>query len=337
MKVLVTLLALSLSFWGLGQSLTEKDMNYKGSYGEKKFAKSPKKVYISKFQVYFQVSASATATTSGGRQLGGGSYRAATSTTMAVAIDGVDVPDFQAITDEVYQQFTDDLSSNGFEIIPTEQVTSIPFYEGWTIKNGGEVNYANVPDYVSVTPTGTKYMVKKETKKGKEKNTFVDRTPAISAQLDDAIVAEVIFAFPTIDMDAKGGVYAASSKVKAYVDYHMGSAYGQDGLSSGFAQTKVKFASGKGPGAAGDAYFVATLKKPKFNTEAPVFKDKVFKERSLGSTAPAYYGIVFQDKESTQVTHTTAADHDLYVSESKRLISEFLEQSMTEFYSYAKK
>ena len=253
---------------------------------------------------------------------------------MAVAIDGVDVPDFQSITDQAYQHFVKSLTSAGFEIIPTEEASKIPFYEDWTMKKGGEVNYANIPDFVSVTPTGTYYMVKKENRKGKEKGTFVDRTPAISAQLDDAIVAEVTYAFPAIDMSTKGGVYAAGSKVKAFVNFRMGNAYGQDGMSSGNAPVQIKFASGKGPGAAGDAYFVSMLKK-NVSIEAPVFKDKVFKESNLGGTSPAYYGVVFQDKEKTQVTHTTEADHDLYLSETGRLIREFTDLSLASFFQYA--
>ncbi|MEP0366060.1 MAG: hypothetical protein ABJN36_14900 [Cyclobacteriaceae bacterium] len=317
------------------KEITEKEMNWKGGYNQKKFNKAPKKIYISKFNVYFHVIASATAKTSGGRTIGGGSVRAATSTTMTVAVDGVDVPDFQKITDDAYNRFVSDLEAQGFEFISTEEAANAEYYADWTMKDGGEVNYANIPGYVSVTPTGTKYMIKKETKKGREKSTFVDKTMILSGELDDVLIAEVTLAFPAIDMDADGGVYAATSKVKANVNYRMASAYSADGLTNVYANNMVKFVSGKGPGLTADAYYMASLKEP-VGSDKAVFKDTEFKERNTGSTSPMYYGIVFKDNETSTATHTTTADHDLYVSESQRLINEFFDLTLADFFSYYK-
>lgn len=316
-------------------SITEKEINWKGGYNQKKLSKAPKKIYISKFNVYFHVIATATAKTSGGRTLGGGSVRAATSTTMTVAVDGVDVPDFQKITDDAYARFVKEMEGKGFEFLSTEEASKAEYYEGWSMKDGGEVNYANIPGYVSVTPTGTKYMIKKETNKGREKTTFVDKTMVLSGQLDDVLVAEVSFAFPSIDMDADGGVYAASSKVKANVNYRMGTAAGADGLTSVYANSLIKFVSGKGPGLSADAYFYLGLKEP-VRAKQKVFTNTEFKERTTGSTSPTYYGIVFKDNEGLTATHTTEADHDAYVSESSRLINEFFDLTLENFFSYYK-
>lgn len=342
-KIILTLMILSLfSVENFAQkkkkgptSITEKEVDLKGGYNEKKLPKAPKKIYISKFNVYFHVIATATAKTSGGRTLGGGSVRAATSTTMTIAVDGVDVPDFQQITDDAYNKFVSELESQGFEFMNTQEASKAEYYEGWSMKDGGEVNYANIPGYVSVTPTGTQYMVKKETNKGREKSTFVDKTMVLSGQLDDVLVAEVTFAFPTIDMDADGGVYAASSKVKASVNYRMGTATGADGLTSLYTNSFIKFVSGKGPGLSADAYFNVFLKDP-VRAQQTVFTNTEFKERTTGSTSPTYYGIVFKDNEGLTATHTTEADHDAYVSESNRLINEFLDLTLDNFFSYYK-
>lgn len=314
-------------------TVNEKVVNLKGGYGQKKFGKAPKKIYLAKFNVYFHVIASATAKTTGGSTLGGGSVRAATSTTMTVAVDGVDVPDFQKITDDMYEKFMSDMKAKGFEFISTEDASKVEYYEGWEMKEGGNVNYANIPGYISVTPTGTQYMVKGETRKGREKETFVDKTMILSGQLEDAIIAEVSFAFPAIDMDADGGVYAATSKVKANISYRMATAAGSDGLNTLYENTQIKFVSGKGPGLSADCYYIANLKEG-VGSDKDVFTDKQFKERNTGSVSPAYYGIVFKDTESQTATHSTKADRDLYVSESKRLISEFIDYALADFFSY---
>ncbi|MFY0600423.1 MAG: hypothetical protein JXR03_12190 [Cyclobacteriaceae bacterium] len=342
-NILIIALALSLC---IGESIAqkkkkgptsvgEKQINFKGGYGQKKLKKAPKKIYISKFNVYFNVIATATAKTTGGRTVGGGSVRAGTSTTMTVGVDGVDVPDFQAITDNAYARFIKEFESRGYEFLSTEEASKAKYYEGWEMKEGGNVNYANIPGYVSVTPTGTKYMIKKQNRKGKEKTTALNmnNTMILSGQLEDVLVAQVTLAFPCIDMSAKGGVYATTSKVSANVNYRMGTAFGQEGMQSNFAPSQMVILSGKGPGLTSDAYFYSSLKEPIYSGES-VFKNTEFKERTYGGTSPAYYGIVFQDNESSKVTHSTEADKDVYISESNRLIDEFMDISFEEFWSY---
>ncbi|MFT6867764.1 MAG: hypothetical protein ACJA08_002608 [Cyclobacteriaceae bacterium] len=209
----------------------------KASYGQKKLKKAPKRVYIASFNVYFHVIASATAKSQGGREMGGGSYRGDTETTMTVAVEGVDVPDFQKITDETYSRFEADLKSKGFELISTEEASKIEEYEGWEMKEGGNVNYANVPGYVSVTPTGTKYLVKRETKSGREKGAILDRSPKISKQLSNAIVIDGTFAFPFIEMKTNSSNMIGFSSVKAKTKFELGSAFGQEGMTAMFENT----------------------------------------------------------------------------------------------------
>lgn len=312
--------------------VTEDNLTTQGSYGEKKLKKAPKKVYIAGFNVYFHVIASASASSQGGRQIGGGSYRGDTKTTMTVAVDGVDVPDFQKITDDVYNRFVADLKSKGFEIVNTEEAAKIPFYEEWEMKNGGQVNYANVPGYVSVTPTGTKYMVKKETKKGREKGTFIDRTPRISKELDNAIVIEATFAFPFIEMKTNSSNMIGFSSVKAQTNFEMGSAFGQDGMTALLENTQLKFVSGNSAGAAAESYFITGLKKP---VALPgVFKDEKFKERSVSSSTPAYYGIVFVENQVDNVTNTATCDRDKYVQATIEAINSYVDVALQQFYSY---
>lgn len=334
-KYILTLTCfLTLHFLVSAQSITEKELRITG-YGEGKFKKAPKRAYIANFKVYFHVIASATASSQGGRQLGGGSYQGNTKTTMTVAVEGVDVNEFQKITDETYARFVAELKAKGYEIIPTSQAASIPFYAEWEMKNGGEVNYANVPGYVSVTPTGTQYMVKKETKKGREKGTFIDRTPRISKELEDAVVIEASFAFPFIEMKTNSSNMIGFSSVKAKTDFEMGSAFGMDGMTALVEPSQIKFTSGNAAGAAAEAYLVVDLKEP---IALPgVFKDEKFKEFSGASSTPAYYSIVFVENKSSEVTNTATCDPEKYTSSTINVINNYVDKALGAFFGYANK
>lgn len=326
-------LALCISLVAMGQQITEKEYTTKGGYGEKKLSKAPKRVYIASFKAYFHVIASATAKSTGGRQIGGGSYKGNTSTTMTVAVDGVDVDDFQAVTDQVYARFVDDLKAKGYEIITAEEAGKTEYYADWMLKEGGTVNYANVPGYVSVAPKGHDYYVKKETKKGREKGTFIDTTPKLSGELGDAIIIEASFAFPFIEMNTNSSNFVGVSSVKAKTDFKMASAYGQDGMTSLLEPNQIKFVSGKGPGASAEAYLLVNVDK-----EVPiegVFKEEKFKERTTASSTPAYYGIVFVENKKDEVTHQASCNAEGYRAATTKLMNQLVDIGLNEFYTNA--
>lgn len=332
-KILTLIFLFLIAISANGQFINEKSVITQGSYGEKKFKKAPKKVYIAQFQVYFNVIATETAKTTAGRQIGGGSYKGDTETSMTVAVEGVDVTDFQLITDNVYQNFVKQLKEKGFEVISTADAAKIPFYEGWSIKPGGSVNYANIPGYVSVVPNGLDYMVKKENDKGREKGTFIDRTPKISKELDNAIVIEASFSFPFIKMQSSSSNMIGLSSVKARTDFSLGTAFGADGMTGLYEPTKVKFVSGNPVGAAADALLTYNLKG---EIEIPgVFADEKFKERTVASTTmvPAYYSIIFIDNNSSTVTHQAKCDPIKYVETTQSILNEYIDYSLKGFFS----
>ncbi len=314
---------LLIAFCTQAQMIEEKSISYKGSYGEKKLKKAPKRIYIASFAAYFNVAAEMTATSAGGRQIGGGSYKGSTSTYMGVAIDNIDSDDFIEIVDDVYKNFVQDLKDQGYEIITPDEAARAPFYEDWTRKPGGRISSSQIKGYVMAVPTGYEYFVKKESNKGKEKTTFVDKTMILSKDLDDAIIAEAAFIFPTIDMEGKGGVYASGSKVKAYINYRMAPVGGDGTAMNGTVYSRIKFVQGKGPGLSALSYLTCGLKKG-----VPiqgVFADTKFKESTRASTTtayPGYYSVVFTDDKATTITHTAAADHDAYVDKSKAVMNE---------------
>ena len=313
------------------QTLTRDDITDKGGYGENKLKNAPKKVYIASFRTFFHVMASADASSIGG------SYKGNTKTSMTVAISGVDTPDFMEITNAAYKKFTDDLKVKGYEILTADDAAKSDEYTDWIKKEGGQVSYAQVPGYVSAVPSGYSYFIKKETKKGREKSSFLDKSPKISRDLEGAIVIDVNFAFPFLDMKTASSNMLGFSAVKAKVDFELGTAFGQDGMAAVIYPSMFKFVSSEGMGK--DAILNVRLKGEGFDIEAPVFKDKKFKEMTAASmnSSPNYYGIIFQNNVKVNVSHYAECDGALYKQEALRLMNEFTDHALTIFYDYAKK
>jgi len=292
------------------QTISEKNMfsGAAASYGESNFKRAPKRVYISGFRVNFHVVASGSASTIDSK------------TSMTVALDGVDAPDFQKLTDEAYNHFLGDLKSNGFEIISMEEAAKTEYYAGWIPKEGGTLSTSQLKGYVSSTPTGYKYLIKNETSKGKEKTTFVDTSNKLSRELDAASIINVEYSFPLFEIDAsKSGLYSVTS-VKAKINYQMGAS--------------VRIVSSEKMGK--DATMLRTPKNTNLDIEAPVFKDKKIRESAVAIQNPFGY-FQFLSAVERNATHLVTADHDLYVGEAGRLMKEFSAYCLNEFYGFSSK
>lgn len=323
------MLALHVSS-AIAQTLTAEHVTDKGGYGESKLKSAPRKVYIASFRTYFHVLASAEASSIGG------SFKNNTKTSMVVAVSGVDTPDFLEVTDALYNKFTDDLKAKGFEILTADNAAQSAQYAEWIKKEGGQLSYSQIPGFVTASPTGYSYFVKKEKKDGREKNSFVDNSPKISRDLDGAIIIDVAFAFPFVDMKTASSNLAGASSVKAKIDFEIGTAFGMDGATPLMAPTQAKFVSSEGMGK--DAILYVKIKGESFDSEAPVFKDKKFKESNVAMVnyKPDYYGVVWKEEQQVRVSHFAECDRELYKKETLRLGSEFMDQALRIFYSNAR-
>lgn len=327
--VLLSLFAVFTVGTTQAQTLTDKFIRSSG-FSQKKFKKAPRKVYINSFNVYFQVVGSASASTVGGEQFG--RAHSSTNTTMGVQLNGVDVDDFMFITNAGYNLFVESLKSNGFEFVPVEQVAQTSLYEGWLKKEGGELSTSEVPGFVRATPNNYTYFVRGEKRSGKEKDTFFDRAPALSKELDDAIIVDINFTVHFVDMKTFSSELLNISNVKGKIDFKLTPLAG-----ASLNATQCNFSFGKTLTAA-TGQITNELKKV-FPIEAEVFKDKKFSETNQASAqnVPQYHKVVFRGYDNVQVSHYAEADRDLYVSESERLFKEFLDLGLTNFYNYATK
>lgn len=316
-KTLFTLLLFSLIFSLNAQTITEKDIidGAAATYAPNKFSDAPRKVYIASFRAFFHVVASETANSVGSG--GKGNSKVA----MTVALDGVDVPDFQALTNAAYKSFTDDLKSRGFEILTADDAGKTKFYSEWIKKEGGQVSYAQMPGYVSATPAGYSYFIKAETGKGKEKTTFVDKTPVLSLEMGSPVVIDVAYYFPAFDIDDTSSGALGFSSVKAKVNFRFNSE-----IKFVTSERAMKYSS-----------LVQRVKGDGINVEAPVFKDKKFREMAVAERVQAFSTAFIEilPDVSKKVTHNALVDHDLYMQETSRLMNEFSTLALKKFYGYA--
>ncbi len=337
MKKLITLammgaFALAAAPMANGQTFSNNvQISELASYRAGKLKKAPNKVYIQSFRVMFQVMATATAKSMEGAR------RGATQTSMTVAVTGVDLTDFQEVTDRLYNDMIASLQSKGYEIVPAEEAGKTEHYKDWTPKTGGTASYAQIPGHVMITPTGYSYFVKAESKSGKEKGTFTDRTAILSKQLDDAIVLDVSMVFPFVEMDASSSSMLGFSAVKATVDFGMNT--NVSGTAGALRENMVKVVYGNAGMGQAEAYLPMVLKKKV--TADGVFFDRKFKEftsAQLNKVYDAgYYSIVSTENKNQSVTHEAACDPEKYKAASLRMGSDLINESLNNFYKYAGK
>lgn len=301
------------------------------SYRTGKFKKAPDRIYIQSFRIMFQVMASATAKSSEGVRKG------ATSTSMAVAVTGVDLPDFQTVTDQLYNDMVASLKSKGYEIISADEAGKTEHYKDWVLKSGGTASYAQLPGHVMIAPTGYSYYVKGESKGGKEKGTFVDKSPILSKQLDDAIILDVSMVLPFVEMETSSSGMLGFSAVKAKVDFGMET--GTTGTAGAIRQNMVKFVYGNAGMGQAESNLPMVLKK-KITAEG-VFADKKFKEFSSAAAksvySAGYYSVVTVDNKGQEVSHEAACDPVKYRAASLKLGGDLIGRSLQKFYGYADK
>lgn len=301
------------------------------SYRTGKFSKAPRKVYIQSFRVLFQVMASATAKSSEGVRKG------ATKTSMAVAVTGVDLPDFQQVTDKLYNDLVASLKSKGFELISAEEAGKTEHYQDWVLKSEGTASYAQMAGHIMITPSGYKYYVKGESKGGKEKGTFTDKSAVLSKQLNDAVILDVSMVFPFVEMDASSSGMLGFSAVKATVDF--GLEPGVSGTAGALRQNMVKFVYGNAGMGQAESYLPVVLKK-KVTAEG-VFFDKKFKEfnsAALNKVYDAgYYAVVTSENKNETVSHEAACDTEKYKAASLKLGTDLINKSLEIFYKNAEK
>lgn len=310
----------------------------KGKQGRK----SPKRVYIQSFRILFEVFEESTARTSGSKSSVGGAttVTSGTSTRMGVQIKGVDISDFQKIVDDAYARFVKDLTDQGFEIIAPDEAGATDFLSGYIRKKGGEASLSQFDGHVMVTPTGYEYFVKRETKKGKEKGTFTDKTGKLSKELGDAFVADVNFVFPFVDLNKTESELLNVSAVKGKINYRLENvAMDLKSFVPIEYPSGVKFTAGWKIAPT----FTSTTGLKKHVYAGPdVFKDEKFREMTVAARESfdnaAYPRVVMTQGNVTAVaTHFAECDPDGYVNFAAGTVNEILSAGVKNFIELTQK
>jgi len=312
------------------QPLTEKETASAGSFNGGKFKDAPKRVYINTFNVYFQVFASASASTQGGESFG--RLRGNTNVAMGVSIDGVDTEDFMELTNNAYQHYVSQLKAQGFEIVTADEAGATEVLSGWMRKEGGQLSSAQAQGYVRAVPTGYSYFVKEESKSGKERGTGAgsmgkggigSNTGVLSKALNDAVISDVTLTFNFVEMTVFRSEMLNISQVKGKPDFHFGMM--QSGQT--IMPSQVNFSFGKKL-TAPEATIATALKGNKYYSDAPVFnKDEKLKETAVAKSksVPNFASVVFVENTNLTPSHILTCDTELYKKEVSRMMKEFLD------------
>ena len=319
----------------------------KGSYKENAFRKAPKRVFIQEFAVHCQVLGVGSDQSRGGYQFGG-SYVGNTKTVLGVGLEGVSLEDLRALTDELYADYVGQLEAAGYELVgAAEAIAHSEVLADWELVEDPEPSAAQLAGYITVTPTGFSFPVRKVTKRGKRKGSVLtDNSPKISGQLGDAVVARVsvLVPFVTFKSGTAINLAGAGSKVKATTgvklaasatgvvdEKSVGARLGQPAPS---LRTYATYATGKGAGATAQGYITTALKK---DVAVPgVVKSEKIKEStgasrttatSFGTNAYAPLFVSVEDRDS-RASHAVDAAGATYRAQVGAYAKTFLDAGL---------
>ena len=165
------------------------------SYGLGKLKGKADKIYVSAFNVVYQIYNEKQDFKQGGAVFGGG-YKGDALAEASIGLDGLTDKDVQKITDQLYADFVAQLKGKGLTLLMADDAAKTETYNEYVRMKGGTVSLAQYPGTMTTAPTGYEYFVKKVDKSGKTKGGgFLNQTatlyPKLSKELDDAIIAEV--------------------------------------------------------------------------------------------------------------------------------------------------
>ena len=305
-----------------------------GDFKSKDIKDAPKKIYIAEFWVAYQLVFSDQEETAAGMSYG------KTKTSLTIAVDNINKEDLTEVTNKLYADYTQSLKSNGYEIITAADINGAKPYEGWELLEGGTLNEAQIGGYVYSTPSDYQYYVKKVTKKGKSKASFVDYSMKLSQALDGTIIAKVNMMVPFIE-DAEsqlsktgakmiGGV----SKIVVKPNFRIMSEGMMEGHNTMY-NSKVFF--GYSPKMNIQNSLTGTLKDPV--TISGVFEDKKYKSVATasanGTTGGGAYKIVTSYNVTSDQVQFAECNPAAYKDGVYKASKAYMDATLERFYNVA--
>ena len=201
-----------------------------GGYGQKKFNKAGKKIFIEQFNISYQFIYGKTKKTRGGRQMGGG-YLGDSKAALFLGLDGIKTEELQKLTNDTYTDFTLQLQAKGYTILTGEDFKNHTYYKDAKLFEGGTPN-EYFKGFISTSPEGVAFLNKEYT----DFNT----TLKTSKQLDGVVIARINVIIPFAEdgesqgSRAFGKLLGGVSKVVAKPNLRIGSSTIQTKSKLGF-------------------------------------------------------------------------------------------------------
>ena len=311
-----------LCFWitiSNAQVMTSKDIDSFNSYGQKKFHKAPKRIYIASFKVFYQVYISDEHKHNKHDKAPGHEFEA--------TLTEIDVVDFQSITDELYLYFIDTLVKSGYEVIQFRSVKNLNYFKGWEEHKGGEVSHSHIEGYLLSRPSGYTHYEHKDN----QKISFVDDWPRLSNELDSAIIMDVEFVLPFVQTKHSKTGYEGHHISDAHLQLNLAPEVGGHDASA-TARTEIKIMYGNLYGVSAISTIASWLKH-QHNIEGVLKTDKL--EPKKETVQPKYYNLVFDQEGIDKVTHHVDCDKEMYKKASVGEMKAFSRFVLQEFLKYS--
>ncbi len=330
--LILTICTLSASAQQVSNVELKKPGRPSGDFKYKDIKDAPKKIYIAEFWIAYQLVFSDQEQTAAGMSYG------KTKTSLTIAIANLNKEDLIGVTNTIYADFIGDLKEHGYEIIKASDIKGVKTYEGWQLLDGGSLNEAQIGGYVFSSPSNTQYFVKKVTKKGKAKGSFLGYEMKLSQALDGTIIAKVNIIVPFIE-DAESGVSKVGGKIIGGVSkivVRPNFRIRSEGLGQGYNtvyNSKVYF--GYSQKSNSQNTLTGTLKKPV--VIGGVFEDKKYKSIATaaanGTTGSGAYKIVTSYNVSSDQVQFAECDPTAYKEGVLKAAKAYLDASLDRFYA----
>ena len=319
------------------------------TFGLGKLKSKKKRIYISNFSINYQLFNEKEKTKKGGALFRDKGVRGDATAELIVGLGDLSENDFQTITNNLYQDFINELKDKGFEIISANEAGQTKTYKGWTKANGPKVEISEMPGMLIAYPEGYNFYFEEKTKAGKffgDKFGALDKTPQnLSKELDDAIVVDVdLYVFFMKDLYAFQG-NTANIKIKTQLSLVANEAVSakSDDKSLAFRK-KVEYATGINSiqfvcgkysiGGSAESIYTGTLKKDFVITD--VIEEKKIQSFSKGAVDfvgnDTYFGKHYsaENKKST-TTNLVKVDKEKYKEGVFNAGKEFLNYHLNQF------
>ncbi len=331
-------------------------------YGLSSMKKAPKKIFINSFNVNFEMYKEAIDFKAGGNggRIGGNTSSATAKA--AVGLDGIDANLMLAKTNELYQNFIERLTKEGYEIIGSEIAEKTDVFKGWKKASGPSIA-ESLSGIVNCIPEGFSSFYKRKTAKGEVKKGFlggVGLQSKLSKALGDAIIADVNL-FVMFSEQGNDWMKGKAAKVKIKTNLRLINNYAisipvkkkkKKGLGKFLGSVSIKGATNTYPassniifsqgkvGLGTKASFIGTLKDD-VEIEGVIKKQKIVAYQKQGSFVPTSFSTFsnYLDAKADRFSTTTKwikVDSNKYANGFYNACNTFLNKQLDQIFDKLK-